>query len=102
MSELRFHNIGSRNPGLEGHWSIERYQLSMIDDGDAVAQAIGFVHVVCGNQHSEMASVFQVIQHFPHCHARDRIESRSRLVEEEDSRIVNQAARDLKPTAHSA
>ena len=29
---------------------IQRHQLSVIDDSDAIAQAVGFVHVVGRNQ----------------------------------------------------
>ena len=89
------------NACFERHRSIERYQLSVIDDGDAVAQAIGFIHVVRGDQHGEMAGISEVVEHLPHRDAGDRIEPGGRLIEKEDPRIMNQASRDLKTAPHS-
>ena len=56
VRELRLYHIGSRNAGLERHRSIERNQLTVIDDGDAVAQMVGLFHVMRGNQHGEMVA----------------------------------------------
>ena len=74
----------------------------MIDDGDAVAEAVGFVHVVRRDQHGEPAPVLDGGQHLPHGDARNRIEAGGRLVEEEDFRVVHQSARDLQPPPHAA
>ena len=43
-----------------------------------------------------------LLQHLPHRRARDRIEARRRLVEEEHARLVHEAARDLHAPAHAA
>ena len=102
VGEMHFHHIVPGNAVLERHGRIERDQLSVVDDRDAVAQAIGFVHVVGGNQHGEIAGVLEVVEHLPHGNAGDRIEPGGGLVEKEDARIVNQAARDLKAAPHSA
>ena len=41
-------------------------------------------------------------QHLPHRHARDGVEAGGGLVEEEDARLVHEAARDLDAPAHAA
>ena len=102
VQELRFDDVGSRHAGLQRGRRIERHQLAVIDDGDAVAQAVGFVHVVRGDQDGERAAVLDLGQHLPDGDARDGIEAGGRLVEEEDLRAVHQAARDLQTAPHAA
>jgi len=49
VGKVRFPRHCPRNTLFERHGRIEGYQLAMINDGNAVAQAIGFVHIVGGN-----------------------------------------------------
>src|ERR1700733_6532856 len=101
MGKMRLNHVVSGNTLFERHRRIERYQLSVIDNGDAIAKAIGFVHVMSGNKHGEIAGVLKVVEHLPNGHAGDGIEAGGGLVEKEDAGIVNQAARDLKATPHA-
>ena len=78
------------------------FELAVIDDRDAVAQLVGFVHVVRRDEHRQVALRLDPLQHLPHGDARDRIEAGRRLVEEEDARLVHQAARDLDAPPHAA
>ncbi len=71
-------------------------------DGDAVAQAVSLVHVVCRNHDGQLAMTLHVRQHFPNRHAIDGVEARRGLVQEKDSRTMNQAAGDLKPPPHAS
>ena len=44
---------------------VERDQLAVIDNCDAVAQAVGLVHVVRGDENRQLAMFLDVSQHFP-------------------------------------
>ena len=74
----------------------------MVDDGDAIAELVRLVHVVGGQEHGEVVRRLDAPEHLPDGGARDRIEAGGRLVEEEDARLVHQAARDLHAPAHAA
>ena len=78
------------------------FELAVIDDRDAIAQLVGFVHVVRRDEDREVALLLDLLQHLPDGDARDRIEAGRRLVEEEDARLVDQAARDLDAAPHAA
>ncbi len=67
--------------------------LAVIDDGEAVAEAFGFVHVVSGEQ--DGATFFlEDTDYFPELAAALRIESGSRLVEKKDARVADQSGGD--------
>ena len=74
----------------------------MIDDGDAVAKAIGLVHVMRGDQHGELALFLDAREHFPDGDTRHGIESGGRLVEEENFGMMHESARDFETAAHTA
>ena len=74
----------------------------MIDDRDAIAELVGFVHVVRRDEHGQLALRLEPLEHFPHVHARHRIETGRRFVEKEDPRLVNQASRDFDAPPHAA
>ena len=100
--ELGFDDVRSGHAGFQRGRRIERDQLAVIDDGDAVAEAVGFVHVVGGDQDGELALALDVGQHFPDGHAGDGIESGGGFVEKKDSRAVDQAAGDFQAPPHAA
>ena len=100
--KVHFDDIGAGHAVLELDRRAQRHQIAVIDDGDAVAELVGFFHVVRGEQHGEVARGFELVQHLPHGDARDGIEAGGGLVEKKDVRIVHQAARDLKPPPHAA
>ncbi len=67
--ELHFDDGGSRHGRFQGFRRIESYQLSMIDDRDAIAEAVGFVHVMGGNEDRKLALGLDVGEHLPYGHA---------------------------------
>ena len=48
----------------------------MIDDRDAIAELVGFVHVVGREQYGQIALRFDLLEHLPDRDARDGIEPR--------------------------
>ena len=74
----------------------------MVHDGDAIAQLVGFVHIMSGQQDGQVALLFQFHEHFPDRNAGDGIEARRGLVEKEDLRLVDETAGDFEPPAHAA
>jgi hypothetical protein len=61
----------------------------VVDDGDAIAQALGFVHVV-RREEDRPSAALQVAEDVPHLAARLRIEARRRFVEKKQLRIAYQ------------
>src|SRR5262249_5923974 len=76
--------------------------LAVVDDGQPVAQPIGLVHVVRADENREIAFAAQLLEQLPDDATALRIEPGGGLVEEEDARAVDEAARDLEPAAHAA
>ena len=76
--------------------AVQRHQLAMVHDGDAVAQAVGLVHVMCGDQNRELAVGLDVGQHFPDRHARDRIQSRERIALQKSAEAVKDLVEAMK------
>src|SRR5581483_6878487 len=102
VHELRFDHGRAGDALLEILRSIQRDQLAMVHDGDAVAQAVGFVHVMRRDEHGQVALVLDLREHLPHRHTRYGIETGCRLVEKENLRVVHQSACDLQSPAHAA
>src|SRR5262249_42769377 len=75
--------------------------LNMIDDGDTIAELVGFVHVVRCQEHGQIPLRLDPLEHLPDRCSRHRIEAGRRLVEKEDARLVNQATGDLGPASHA-
>ena len=92
--------LGTDGLQLEGR--VEGLQLAVVDDGDAVAELVGLVHVVRGQEDGEIALGLDLAQHLPDRHPRHRVEAGGGLVEEEDPRLVHEAAGDLHAPAHAA
>src|ERR1700722_14903007 len=74
----------------------------MIDDGDAVAQPVGFVHIMRRDQDGQLALRLDIPKHFPHRNARHGIKPGCRLIEKKYSRMMHQTARNLQPPPHPA
>src|SRR5262249_13001170 len=74
-------------------WRAKRDHLPMIHDGDAVAQAFRFVHVVSRQQYGT-ALLTERPDDVPELPTRLRVEPGCRLVEEQELRIANQRAGD--------
>ena len=100
--KVHFHHIGAGHAVLEFHGSAQRHQLAMIHNGDAVAQLVGLIHVVRGEEHGEVARALELVEHLPYRDARNGVEAGGGLVQKKDARIVHQAPRDLEPAPHAA
>ena len=79
-----------------------RDDFAVIDDGDAMRHAVGFLHVVSGQEHGDMLLFVQLLDVRPELVAGLRIEAERGLVEEDDFRRVQQAAGDFQAPLHAA
>ena len=86
---------------LEGVGGVERHQLPLVDDGDAVA-VLGLLHVVSGHEDGDGVLPLQLDYVVPDVLAGLGVEADGRLVEEEDVRVVEHAAGDLEAAPHAA
>ena len=101
--EADFEHVLAGNRRLQLDRRIERLQLAVIDDGDAIAELVGLVHVVRRQEDGQVALGLDLLAASPTPRpARHGIETRRRLVEKEDPRLVHQAARDLDTAPHAA
>ena len=73
----------------------------MVDDGQAVAERVGFIHVM-GGEHDGFAGAVVVADDLPEQQARLRIEAGGGLVEEQHFGIVHHGAGDGEPLHHAA
>ncbi len=69
---------------------------SVIDDGDAVAEALRLLHQVRREQHG-LAAIADAPHEIPDCAARLRIQTGRELVEEHELGIVDEGERDEQP-----
>src|SRR5208282_3834380 len=63
---------------------------------------VGFVHVVRGQEDRQLRVVAKSANHFPPIRARNWIQPRRWLIQEQDSWRMNQPARNLEPPPHTA
>ena len=75
--------------------------LAVVHDGDPVAERVGLVQVVRGDEDGH-ALAAQPADLVPHVRAALRVEAGGRLVEEDDLRLVDDAERDVDPAALAA
>src|SRR5580692_8780017 len=73
----------------------------MIDDGEALAEGVGFFHVVRGEQNGFAAAIV-FANDLPQQQAGLRIETSAWFIEEKHLRIVHHGARDRKTLHHAA
>src|SRR5665647_1099850 len=74
---------------------------TMVHDRHTVAQVVGLLHVVRGEQYREAHAV-QLVQDLPERQPALRVQTGRRLVEEEDVRAMGDAARDHEALGHAA
>ena len=74
----------------------------VVDDRDALRHAIRFVHVVRREEHRHLLRLVQIPDLRPELVPALGVEAEGRLVEEDDLRRVQEAARDLEPPSHAA
>src|SRR5258708_1654842 len=83
-------------PGDERRRRIDVHDSSVVDDGDAVAEALRLLHQM--RRHEDgLAAIANAADEIPDGTARLRIESRGELVEKHELRIVDERERDEQP-----
>ncbi len=88
--------------GLQLRGTPLGHDLALIDDRDALAQLIGFFHVLGREEDRHLLFLVQAAQVLPHRVPRLRIEARRRFVEEEDARVMHEARAEVEPPPHPA
>ena len=92
---------------VAAHLGLERLRrapgddLSVVDDGDVSAEAVGLLHDLGGEQDGDALRV-EVVEVLPYRDAALRVESDRRLVEEEDFGVVHEGADEVDAAAHAA
>ena len=73
----------------------------LVDDGDAIAQAIGLVQVL-GREENRRPLGHEALDELPEAESAPGIEAGRRLVEKEHGRPRNKRAGEVEPSAHAA
>ena len=81
--------------------SVERQNFTAVNDADSIAEALCFFHVVrcIDDRPATRLKLFDVIED---CITRLRVDADSRLVEQEERRIVHQRDGQVQPALHTA
>ena len=74
----------------------------MIDDGDAMGDAVRLVHVMRGEEDGGVFGFVEVLDVCPKLVAALRVEAERGLIEEKNFGSVQQAARDFEPALHAS
>src|ERR1700681_2271785 len=101
MAEAQTQQVAAGYGILQLCWRAEGDDAPMIDDGEALAQRVGFFHVVRGQQNG-FAAVVVLANDLPEKQARLRIESCAGLIQEKHLWIVHHGARDGESLHHAA
>lgn len=101
VAECELDDVLAAEPGDQIGGGAEGDDLSLVDDGDAVAKAFGLIHVVSGKD-GRAAPALEISDDVPELAAGLRIEAGGRLVEEEEFRITDQSERDREPALLAA
>ena len=75
-------------------------QLPLVEDADAVAEFLGFFHVMRGVEHGEAGAV-EFLDRIENAAAALRVDAHGWLVQEQDFGAVEQAHRDVQSALHS-
>src|SRR5580658_1120356 len=87
--------------GLQRLRRVDRDDLPVVDDGDAVA-VLRLVHIVGGEEDRDVLALLQPVDVLPDGRSRLRVQAHGRLIEEQHPRRVQQAAGDFQPALHPA
>ncbi len=82
--------------GDEAGRRVERHDAAVVDQGDAVGEALGLLHEV-GHQDDRHAAVADILDELPGVTPRLRVEAGGQLVEDRDLRVADQRQRDRQP-----
>ncbi len=103
VEELSFDDVGSGDARLQGLRRIQCDQLAVIDDGDAIAQTIGLVHIVGGDEDGEVAIVLEFLgEHLPNGDTGEQDRGRWWARRGKDFGAVDEAACDFEMPLHAA
>src|SRR5579875_33443 len=80
---------------------VESDDSALTQEGDPVAEIVGFVHVV-RRQEDRRSLTAQLLDQIVKVLGRGRVETARRLIQEENARIVDQRAGDQKTLLHTA
>ena len=86
--------------GLERLGRVDRHDLPVVDDRDAVA-VLGLVHVMRGEEDRDVLTGLELVDVLPDGGARLRVQPHRGLVKEQHPGRVQQAARDLQAALHA-
>src|SRR5580693_729218 len=95
------HQVTARHGSLQFGRSAQRDDAAMIDDGEALAEGVGFFHVVRGEQNGFAAAIV-FANDLPQQQAGLRIKTSAWFIEEKHLRIVHHGAGDRKTLHHAA
>src|SRR3984957_6279115 len=101
LAEADAYQVPARHGSLEFCRRAQRDDAAVIDDGEALAECVGFFHVVRGEQNRFAAAVV-LANDLPQQQARLRIETSAGLIQEKYLRIVHHGARDGEALHHAA
>ena len=94
-------NVGAPTAAFKARRGAFLDDLAVIDDGDSISELVGLLEVLRRQQDGGSFAV-QTANLLPQSDAAHRIEPGCRLVEEQHSRLMDQAEREVEPTAHAA
>src|SRR5215469_13195737 len=87
--DREFHDMMPTEAGDQLGRSSCGDDLAMVDDGNSIAQPLGFVHVVRGQEHGT-ATTLKLSHDVPQLAAALWIKARGGLVEEQNARIAHE------------
>ena len=91
--DAEFDEVVAADAGDQFRRGSQSDHFAVIDDGDAIAQAFRFIHVMGGQENGSSIGA-QVAQYFPELPARLGIEAGRRFIEEQELRIADEGGGD--------
>jgi len=88
--------------GQQGGRRVEGDDLPGVDDRDPVAEPLGFVEVVGGEQDGDLGAIAEASYRLEQLVADARVEADRRLVEEQPLGLGDERAGNLEPAALAA
>ncbi len=94
-------DVTARDATLQLSRASLRDQPPVVEDGDPAGELIRLVQVL-GREEDRDPIGHEVADDLPHGEAAARVETRGRLVEEDDARVAHQGHREVEPATHAA
>ena len=93
--------VGARSMRFSARGRVEGEDRAVVDDRDPVAELVGLLHVVRGEE-DRLPVVVQLAEDLPQGDAALRVEAGGRLVEEQDRRAVHDRPGHHEALGHAA